>query len=71
MRDYRLYVLMFVETRDSLISFIQSTLFYVVRNDYNGIVWISHLIHVLNSSRQPSHDIFRIKRGSYILSKSE
>ena len=70
-KDYILSVFIFVESRDSLMSFIQAASFCLGRNTQDKCVWMFQTRNVLCSSRRPYPASLWRKRGLYWLSGSE
>ena len=71
MRDYIFSVFIFVDSRDSLMSFIQDNSFSLGENTCNDQVWMTHPMHVLCYARRTSTDNLRGKRRLSVLSVSE
>ena len=64
-KDYILSVFIFVESRDSLMSFIQAASFCLGRNTQDKCVWMFQTRNVLCSSRRPYPASLWRKRGLY------
>ena len=64
-KDYILSVFIFVESRDSLMSFIQAASFCLGRNTQDKCVWMFQTRNVLCSSRRPYPASLWRNRGLY------
>ena len=71
MRDYNLYVFIFVEAWDALMYCAQAVSFHLGNNILIERFWMYQPRHVLHSASQPSPESFLSERGSSLFRGSK